>query len=193
MKRLILIAIGMQLFLSALLYAQDIIVVAPPTEKVTISTEKIKNVVEQNSQKLRLANNIVKVYYTRSEEEFIIAKLSRFTYSVSFILIKTDGDSLTILDSNFIPKENDFELYINSYGLSKLLSETTDFLFDTECEDISSAVNAINTVSSYATNQNYSVEKLIGSSASISAIQSGITNNDLIGMGNVGHGSPYGI
>lgn len=192
MKKIAFITIVIQLFLSTL-FAQDVDVITTPSGKTAISTEKIKNVVEQNSQQLKLANNIIKVYYTSAEEEFIIAKLSRFIYSISFMLIKTDGNYLTILDPNFIPKENDFELYTASGGLQETLTGTTDFLFDTECENIATAVSAINTVSSYATNQNYSVTKLIGSAASISEIQNGITNNDLIGMGNVGHGSEYGI
>ncbi len=131
--------------------------------------------------------------YTKEKNKFIIVKQSRFSYTVTYVLITTDGKSINILDKNYIPKVDDFEIYERAAGLNKLTSANVDFLLDTECDDIPSAVNAIDTVAIYAANQGYNVQKLIGSAATTGAIKSAINNNDLVAMGNIGHGSPTGI
>ena len=193
MKKIFYIILVIQLMLTVILTAQNIVVVTPPQEYITIKTENIKNIIDQNSQQLKLANNLTKVFYTKNSEEFIIVKLNRFAYKVSFVLIKTNGTKFEIKDANYTPQMDDFDIYHSSNSIPKVLTGTTDYLFDTACDDYPTAVSAINTVSGYASNQNYSVSTLIGSAATVSAIQSGITNNDLIAMGNVGHGSTSGI
>jgi parallel beta-helix repeat protein len=182
----------MQLFFLTVLNAQNITVVTPPNGTYQIAPEIIKNVVQQNFQQLKLKNNQVKIFYTKDSGKFIIAKVSSFIYKVSFLLIKYDGNSIIVEDSNFVPHTADFMLYTQNHQLQKTLT-TYDFLFDTPCYDIPTAVNAVNNVSTYATNQNYTVNTLIGSSATLSNIENAITNDNIIAMGNIGHGNDEGI
>lgn len=198
MKRLMFLLIGLQLSFVAIAYPQNITVVTPPNVAPAISPDSVKKVVQQDLQQLKLSNGLVKIFYTKEPGTFIFAKLSRFTYKVSFLLVKYDGKSMTVQDSNFVPRAVDFGLYSNKSNLkepsSTTSSETTyDFAFDTPTDDIPTAVSAINTVSGYATNLGYTVDKMIGSQATMSAIENAITGNDIIAMGNIGHGSTDGI
>jgi tetratricopeptide (TPR) repeat protein len=114
------------------------------------------------------------------------------------MLIKYDRNSVAVQDSDYVAHTIDFGLYTQENNLKKpsagILSTTAyDFLFDTPCDDIPAAVSAINNVSTYAANQGYVVNKMIGSQATMSAVENAITGNNLISMGNIGHGETYGI
>jgi len=191
MKKLVFLLFGMQLFFSAILFAQNIKVITPTNGNVKIAPEVIKNIVQQNFQLLKLKNNWVKIFYTKDSTNFIIAKLSRFSYSASFLLIKYDGNSVSIQDSNYHPQTVDFGHSTQNNKLQKTAT-TYDFLFDTPGDTITS-VNAVNNVSTYATNQNYKVHTLLYSSDNINNVENAITNENIIGMGHVGHGTTEGI
>ncbi len=198
MKKFMFLLISMQLLSAAMVHAQNITVVTPAGAAVAIAPDSIKNAVEQNFERLKLKNNLAKIFYTREAGTFILAKMSRFTYSVSFMLIKSDGKSVTVEDSNFVPHVTDFGLYSQSSKLKRSLPTTSStgtyaFLFDTPADNIPTAVSAINTVSGYATNQQYSVDKKLGAQATLSAIENGITGDNFIAMGNIGHGNTTGI
>ncbi|MCK5537084.1 MAG: hypothetical protein KAI79_09665 [Bacteroidales bacterium] len=61
MKNKIYILIGILLTLS--LSAQNIVVKTPPKEYAIVKADDIENIVKQNSVKLKLGNNFVKIFY----------------------------------------------------------------------------------------------------------------------------------
>lgn len=192
MKRIIYFII-ISLVFTFSLSAQDMVVVTPPSNYIGVKANSVKTIIEQNAQQLKLANNFVSVFYTKEENKFIVVKQSRFSYSVTYVLITTDGKSISIVDVDYIPQIDDFDIYEIKQSLDKVATSNVEFLLDTECDYLPSAVNAINTVANYVSNQGYNVQKIIGSSATPSTIKNSITNNDLVAMGNVGHGNPYVI
>ncbi len=119
MKKLIFLLIGIQALATAMVYAQDITVVKPSYSIVGFAPDSIRNAVQRNSQRLKLNSNIIKIFYTKDSQTFIVAKLSRFTLNVSFILIKYDGKSVTVENSNFIPRVRDFESSVQRGNLKR--------------------------------------------------------------------------
>ena len=53
MKKLVFLLFGMQLFFSAILFAQNIKVITPTNGNVKIAPEVIKNIVQNNFQLLK--------------------------------------------------------------------------------------------------------------------------------------------
>ena len=197
MKKLIFLSIAVQLLSAVMVYAQNIVVLTPQQGTVAIAPDSIRNAVQRNLPQLKLNNIRTKIFYTNDSQKFILEKLSRSTNSVSYMLIKYDGNSVAVQDSDFSSHTADFAQYSqkanikNSYD--KTLSTSYDFLFDTpfrQDQDPFSAT-AINDVSAYATNNGYAVNTLIG--ATLNDVESTITQNPgLIGMGHIGWGTSDG-
>ncbi len=61
MKKVIYVII-INLIVTFILSAQDVFVVTPPADFIGVEAKIVKTVVEQNSQQLQLANNLVKVF-----------------------------------------------------------------------------------------------------------------------------------
>ncbi len=182
-----------QLFIIGSLCAQDIDFILPMKKQKTLNADLVKQIVQNNYKMLSLSNCDTKIYKSVRGEEYILVKQNKLMYSVSFVLIKLSGSELEVIDDNYHPSTNEFELYDSSNEVLDSRNTSVDYLFDTECNNVSSAVSAVNIVSDWATRQNYVVQKLIGTNASVNTIKNAITSNNLIAMGNVGHGCPNGI
>lgn len=173
-------------------FASDIIVKTPVDETYRIDEKNITKIVEANSKKLNLGQFRTEIFLTEKSDTYILTKLSKLSYSVKFMLVKIDNSKLSILQEKYHPKTEDFKLYQKKTS-TNTRSTGSQFLFDTPCDYIQSALNATNNVTNFASNEGFSVNKLLGSNASTQNVEFGITCPELIGMGNIGHGNTNGI
>lgn len=172
MKKIIFVIIFNLIFIP-FINAQDVVVVAPPIDFNEVETNIIKNIIEQNSTQLKLADSQVKVLYTTEKNKYVIVRLSKLTYAVSYALVTIDGKAIKVLDLDYNPKESDFELYEEKAKLNKTTTNDIDFLFvsyidgDPDYE----AIDAINNSADYAANLGYNVQVLLGLDATANAVK----------------------